>query len=574
MRNALLALAACAGLASVASGQVVISQVYGGGGNSGAPLNRDFVELHNGGTTPVEIGGWSLQYASATGTFGGTNSKVDFPPGLVIQPGAYFLVALSQGANAGLPSLPTPDLDTPLTGAGTIAVGSTSGKMVLVNSTAAVEAVTCPTDVTIVDFVGYGPTANCSETAPTPVLSNTTAAIRNSNGCTDTNNNNSDFSIGAPAPRNSGTTFLCPSFADCNNNGVDDAIDISSGTSQDCNSDGVPDECQLAGRDCNGNGQLDSCEIAGNPALDCNGNGTIDSCDVATGFATDVNGNNIVDTCEGAVVVEADANATVLTAGIRGGANGNNFFNVQGFAGGANASYGALRWDIAPIAAALDTAYGVGQWDASQVFLYFQQSNANFTLSSLTDAMQIYYTNNDAQDLSVPDSGNNANTTYPNFATDFADRDLVLNYTFTQGTGGPGGIGSGTREAYALYDLAGGSNNNASLAIASEVNSGAGLLTLVLNTTDDFAVATYAGRTNFNWRGPTLVIFAQSTGPSCDPDVNCDGSPDQGDVACMILAVAGDTSCICQDPDFNQDGSADQGDVAAIIGVVAGQPCP
>jgi len=62
--------------------------------------------------------------------------------------------------------------------------------------------------------------------------------------------------------------------------------------------------------------------------------------------------------------------------------------------------------------------------------------------------------------------------------------------------------------------------------------------------------------------------------PACDPDVNCDGSPDQGDVACMILAVAGDVTCICQDPDFNLDGSADQGDVAALIGVVAGQPCP
>jgi len=62
---------------------------------------------------------------------------------------------------------------------------------------------------------------------------------------------------------------------------------------------------------------------------------------------------------------------------------------------------------------------------------------------------------------------------------------------------------------------------------------------------------------------------------TCDADVNCDGSPDQGDVACMILAIAGDVSCFCQgDPDFNQDGSADQGDVAAVIGVVAGQPCP
>jgi len=62
--------------------------------------------------------------------------------------------------------------------------------------------------------------------------------------------------------------------------------------------------------------------------------------------------------------------------------------------------------------------------------------------------------------------------------------------------------------------------------------------------------------------------------PACDPDINCDGSPDQGDVACIILAVAGDLTCICRDPDFNADGSADQGDVAAIIGVVAGQPCP
>jgi len=72
----------------------------------------------------------------------------------------------------------------------------------------------------------------------------------------------------------------------------------------------------------------------------------------------------------------------------------------------------------------------------------------------------------------------------------------------------------------------------------------------------------------------SLSFGAGCGGAACDPDVNCDGSPDQGDVACMILAVAGDTSCICQDPDFNLDGSADQGDVAALIGVVAGQPCP
>jgi len=62
---------------------------------------------------------------------------------------------------------------------------------------------------------------------------------------------------------------------------------------------------------------------------------------------------------------------------------------------------------------------------------------------------------------------------------------------------------------------------------------------------------------------------------NCDPDLNCDGSADQGDLACLVLALAGDPSCFCQsDPDFNLDGSADQGDVAALIGVVAGGECP
>jgi len=72
-----------------------------------------------------------------------------------------------------------------------------------------------------------------------------------------------------------------------------------------------------------------------------------------------------------------------------------------------------------------------------------------------------------------------------------------------------------------------------------------------------------------------LAVLSPPAPPSCDPDVNCDGSPDQGDVACMVLAVAGEMSCFCQgDADFNLDGSADQGDLAALIQVVAGMPCP
>ncbi len=48
--------------------QVVISQVYGGGGNSGAPYQNDFIELFNRGTSDQSLVGWSVQYTSATGT--------------------------------------------------------------------------------------------------------------------------------------------------------------------------------------------------------------------------------------------------------------------------------------------------------------------------------------------------------------------------------------------------------------------------------------------------------------------------------------------------------------------------
>lgn len=47
---------------------VVISQVYGGGGNSGVPLKNDFVELFNRSDAVQSLAGLSLQYASATGT--------------------------------------------------------------------------------------------------------------------------------------------------------------------------------------------------------------------------------------------------------------------------------------------------------------------------------------------------------------------------------------------------------------------------------------------------------------------------------------------------------------------------
>jgi hypothetical protein len=168
---------------------IVISQVYGGGGNSGAPFQNDFIELHNRSSQTINLSGWSVQYASASGT-----SWQVTPLSGTIAPGGYFLVQEAAGSGTSAP-LPTPDAT------GTIAMSGTNGKIALVNSSSALSG-TCPTGAPLVDLVGYG-SANCFEgSGATPGLSNTTAAIRKTNGTTDTDNNNADFEIGAPNPRN------------------------------------------------------------------------------------------------------------------------------------------------------------------------------------------------------------------------------------------------------------------------------------------------------------------------------------------------------------------------------------
>jgi uncharacterized protein len=178
---------------------IVISQVYGGGGNSGAPLNRDYVELFNRGTTAVDITDWSIQYTSANGNSWG-NQKTALSG--VIEPGQYYLVQLG-GGTTGEP-LPTPDA------IGTTNMAAGSGKIVLVSGFDSLPAEICPTGDTVVDFVGYG-NVNCAEgDNAAPTLSNTTAAFRADGGCQDTDDNAADFTAGSPAPRNSASPLnLC-----------------------------------------------------------------------------------------------------------------------------------------------------------------------------------------------------------------------------------------------------------------------------------------------------------------------------------------------------------------------------
>src|SRR5690348_4898358 len=74
-------------VSGIVSPNIVISQVYGGGGNSGAPFTNDFIEVFNRGTSAVNISGWAVQYASSAGT---TWQKTDLTGTLA--PGQYLLV--------------------------------------------------------------------------------------------------------------------------------------------------------------------------------------------------------------------------------------------------------------------------------------------------------------------------------------------------------------------------------------------------------------------------------------------------------------------------------------------------
>ena len=193
---------------------VVISQVYGGGGNSGATFTNDFIELFNAGSTPQSLAGWSLQYASATGTgnFGITN-QLTLLPSITIGAGQYFLIQEAAGSG-GTTALPTPDVT------GSINLSATDGKVALVNGTATLGcnggSTPCSAAAValIIDLVGYG-TANFYEgSGAAPKLSNTTADFRSGGGCVDTNNNAADFAAGAPSPRNSASPLnVCSSSA-------------------------------------------------------------------------------------------------------------------------------------------------------------------------------------------------------------------------------------------------------------------------------------------------------------------------------------------------------------------------
>jgi DNA/RNA endonuclease G (NUC1)/PKD repeat protein len=183
-----------------ATGDLVISQVFGGGGNAGSVFTNDFIEIFNHGDTPVTLTGWSVQYTSADGS--GTWAVT--PLVGLIQPHSYYLVREAVGSG-GTTLLPTPDA------LGSISMAAGAGKVILSSATTALTGA-CPSVASVIDRVGYGANSSANGCGPvwggrTENLSSTLAAFRRDDGCFKSGSSLADFVVQGPAPRN-GTSAL------------------------------------------------------------------------------------------------------------------------------------------------------------------------------------------------------------------------------------------------------------------------------------------------------------------------------------------------------------------------------
>ncbi len=194
---------------------LVISEVYGGAGNSGATYSSDYVELFNPTAADIYMSNWSIQYASPSGTTWTANTISG-----TVKAKGYFLIKLL--TSTGVSTVPTPDAT------GSLSLSGYKGKILLASSTTVVTGAN-PTDTYIVDKVGWGgeeaPTniaaATGYENSPAPATTqynalerkanpNSTSATMASNGADeesgngyDSDDNSFDFVLSTPNPQNS-----------------------------------------------------------------------------------------------------------------------------------------------------------------------------------------------------------------------------------------------------------------------------------------------------------------------------------------------------------------------------------
>lgn len=189
-----------------ANAQVVINEVYGGGGASTSVYINDFVELINIGNTSVTLSDVSIQYASATGTFNSYNVL----PTFTLAPGQKYLIEMVPStANTVGAALPLADYqvtnNTNFSGTtynGGFNMQASNAKVAIVQGApgAPVQA-TGPASAGVLDFVGYG-TANLFEGTAAAPAPDATKSVQRKIPVADTNSNVNDFEAKAPTPEN------------------------------------------------------------------------------------------------------------------------------------------------------------------------------------------------------------------------------------------------------------------------------------------------------------------------------------------------------------------------------------
>ena len=199
-------------IAAFSNAQIVINEVYTGGGLLGAAITNDFIELKNIGSSTSSLNGATIQFASSSGTF----TQYYTLPSITLNPGQTYLIQQGSDGLGGLINLLNPNLivtvllnldGSPGVGVG-VGLALTSGKVALASNAT---TVTGPTAANVLDFVGYG-LANQFEgtgAAPSPTILN---SISRTNG--DTNNNSVDFTISLPTPQATSGTLAVNDLTD------------------------------------------------------------------------------------------------------------------------------------------------------------------------------------------------------------------------------------------------------------------------------------------------------------------------------------------------------------------------
>ncbi|MES2317548.1 MAG: ExeM/NucH family extracellular endonuclease [Pseudomonadota bacterium] len=316
--------------AMAVSPNLVISQVYGAGGNAGAVLRNDYIEIFNRGATAVTATGWSVQYGSATSTAAWSGKSL--LPTFTIEPGQYILIQEQSGGSNGA-LLPTPSI-VPAAG---FNASATTGKLALVSDNVTLSGAT-PTSANLVDLVGFG-SANGFEGAVAPAPSATLALFRANGGCTDTDMNSTDFATGPAAPRTSDSArnacmalpkpivLTCPASLSLEQG--DGGVAVLSGTDEDSIVDGasitsaaVPGISLTGFTPAGANGGVASVNLQADPALApgsyavavrfTNNAGQQQSCSVAVG----VSGKATIPQIQGSGPTSPFNNAVVGTQGV------------------------------------------------------------------------------------------------------------------------------------------------------------------------------------------------------------------------------------------------------------------